>query len=435
MALQRKIHSVLAEWKEQPDKLALLVTGARQVGKTFAIREFGKREYDCFLEINFVETPSALAIFAGDLDANTVIASLTAFSDRPLTPGRTLVFLDEIQECPRARTAMKFLVEDGRFDYIESGSLLGVAYKEVPSYPVGYERHERMYPLTLQEFCWALGIQQETLDLAQELVGKGKPVPQAIHDRLMKAFFQYMVVGGMPAVVDVFASTQDMHRVQQLQQAIIELYKQDIAKYGNDKAHIRRIFEAIPAELDKKNKRFKLSDLSKTARMERYESDFMWLVDAGVALPCYNVTAPEAPLAINTQHNLFKLFLCDVGLLMAQAASSVRFDVLQGDLSVNWGSILENAVAQELTAHGMRLRYFDKSKYGEVDFLMEGEGRIIPLEAKSGKDHRVHKALSNVMAVGEWGLSNAVVLCRENVSRQGGIAYLPWYAMMFLPRG
>lgn len=432
MLLRRSAYQALLDWKNQPEHLALLITGARQVGKTFLVREFGKAEYQCFLEINFIETPSAMTIFDGDLDAKTLIASLTVFSDVPLIPGSTLVFFDEIQECPRARAAIKFLVEDGRFDYIESGSLLGVRYKEVPSYPVGYERHLRMYPLSFEEYCWSAGIQQETMDLAQERIEARKPVPEAIHTRLMKTFYQYMLIGGMPAAVSLFLETQDTKRVQDIQEAILDLYKQDIAKYGSNKTHIRRIFESMPAELDKKNKRFKLSDLSKSARMERYESDFMWLVDAGVALPCYNVTAPVGPLAINTQHTLFKLFLSDIGLLAAQMSSSVRLELLQGDLSVNWGSVLENAIAQELTAHGLELRYFDKSKYGEVDFLIESEGNIVPVEAKSGNDYQVHKTLRNIMTVKEWKLNEAIVLCKGNVKQDEEVSYLPWYAMMYL---
>ncbi len=432
MELERSVYATFAEWKRQPERLALLVTGARQIGKTYAIRKFGTAEYESFLEMNFIETPSAMSIFEGDLDATTLIASLTAYSSTPLIPGETLVFFDEIQECPRARTALKFLVEDGRFDYIASGSLLGVQYKNVPSYPVGYERHIQMHPLSLEEFYWASGIQKETLELAKSLMRKGQAIPSAVHGRLMHAFSQYMVMGGMPAAVSAFLETQDTKRVQEIQASILDLYKQDISKYGANKPHIRRIFESIPAELDKKNKRFKLSDLSKTARMERYASDFMWLIDAGVALPCYNVSAPVEPLAINEQHNLFKLFLCDIGLLASQMSSTVRLEFLQGELSANWGSILENAVAQELTAHGIKLRYFDKAKYGEVDFLLSTPQGTLPVEAKSGNDYESHKALSNIMDVREWKVDRAIVLCKGNVRLSERIAYLPWYAVMLL---
>ena len=195
---------------------------------------------------------------------------------------------------------------------------------------------------------------------------------------------------------------------------------------------VNAIFDAIPAQLDKKNRRFKLSDLAKTARMERYESDFMWLADAGVALPCYNVSAPTVPLQINLQHNLFKLFLCDCGLLSAASVGAVQFDIIQGDLSINQGSFLENVVAQELLAHGFRLSYYDKSKIGEVDFVLQRGSTILSVEAKSGSDFKIHRALDNLMDVEEWGLERAVVLCNGNVEKDGRVTYLPWYAVSFI---
>ncbi|HJH43124.1 DUF4143 domain-containing protein [Rubneribacter badeniensis] len=432
MALTRSIYSQFEAWKEAPRHGALLVAGARQVGKTFLIRQFARENYEVLLEINFVETPSAKSIFEGDLDAETLIANLTAFSGTALKPGGTLVFLDEVQECPKARTAIKFLVDDGRFDYIESGSLLGVLSGEVPSLPVGYEQMLRMHPLSLTEFFLENGVQQETLDLVRRCCEEGRPVPTVAHERLMRLFRLYLAVGGMPAAVQEFVETSDLARVLRVQRDIVGMYRQDIAKYAADKAHVHMIFDALPAELDKKNKRFKLSDLAKSARMERYASDFMWLVDAGVALPCYNAVAPQAPLAVNARHNLFKLFLCDVGLLSAASVGAVQFDLVQGDVSVNWGSFLENALAQELAVNGFDLFYYDKSKIGEVDFLIQKGSRVIPLEAKSGVDYAKHVALDNLMAVGEWQLGEAMVLCRGNVERCGRITYLPWYAAAFL---
>lgn len=432
MALKRTAYSEFEAWKNTPDHGALLVTGARQVGKTFLIREFAKANYEVVLEINFVETPSAKSIFEGDLSAETLIANLTAFSGVALKAHATLVFLDEIQECPQARTAIKFLVDDGRFDYIESGSLLGVLYSEVPSLPVGYERMLRMFPLSLEEFFIAVGVQPSVLDTVRQCCEARKTVPQVAHERLLRLFRLYLATGGMPAAVKEFVETNDLARVLQVQRDILALYRQDIAKYAPDKAHVHAIFDAIPAELDKKNKRFKLSDLSKTARMERYASDFMWLVDAGVALPCYNAVAPQTPLSVNAKHNLFKLFLCDVGLLSAASVGSVQFDLVNGDISINWGSFLENVVAQQLIVGGFDLFYYDKSRIGEVDFLLQKGRRIIPIEAKSGADCRKHAALDNLMAVGEWSLEEAVVLCHENVHQVGSITYMPWYAVAFL---
>lgn len=434
MALKRAALANLEQWKDDPNHRALLITGARQVGKTYLVREFARTHYEAFLEINFVRTPSAAAIFEDDLDANTVIANLTAFSGTALVPGKTLIFLDEIQECPRARTAIKFLVDDGRYDYIESGSLLGVRYKEVPSYPVGYETELRMYPLTLEEFFDANGVQPEVLEHARACCSGRTPVPSAMHERLLKLFRLYLVVGGMPAAVQEFVDSSDLARVLKIQTDILAQYRQDIARYASDKARVHAIFDHIPAELDKKNKRFKLSDLAKSARMERYASDFMWLADAGVALPCYNVTEPKAPLAINARHSLLKVFLCDVGLLSAATGGAVQFEILQGNVNVNWGSMLENAIAQQLVAHKFDLYYYDKQKIGEVDFLLQDGTNIIPLEAKSGKDFRKHAALDNLISVKEWRLDSAYVLCTCNIEQAEEVTYLPWYALISMER-
>ena len=432
MAIERALMQKLESWKANPARRALLLDGARQVGKTFAVRAFAKNHYDIFLEINFVETPGARAIFDGDLDAETIIMGLTAYSGTALVPGKTLVFFDEVQACPRARTAIKFLVDDGRFDYIESGSLLGVTCQHVESLPVGYEEEVRVFPLTFREFAEAAGIQRETIEHARQACQDGSLVPDVIHERLLRAFRIYMAVGGMPAAVQRFVDTSDLARVLEVQKGILALYRQDVAKYAPNKAHVNAIFDALPAELDAKNKRFMLSDLSKAARMERYASDFMWLADAGVALPCYNVTSPAAPLQINMQHNLFKLFLCDTGLLSAASVGAVQFSLLQGDVSINQGALLENVIAQQLVASGFKLFYYDKSKIGEIDFLMQRGSHVVPLEAKSGGDYTRHKALDNLMTVGEWGLEEAIVLCGANVSKQGGVKYLPWYAVSFL---
>ena len=435
MALERSVYRNLAAWKNSHDHKALLIDGARQVGKTFAIREFAKKYYRTSLEINFVETPSAKSIFEGDLDADTLIANLTAFSRERLYPNDTLVFFDEVQECPRARTAIKFLVDDGRFDYIESGSLLGVSYQNVPSLPVGYERALHMYPLTIDEFFSACGVDESITSRVRELCEGGLPIPDAIHERLTRLFRIYLAVGGMPAAVQRYVVTHDLAQVLLDQRAILDLYRQDITKYANDKAHVRAIFDALPSELDAKNKRFKLSDLSKSARSERYASDFMWLADSGVALPCYNTTAPQLPLEVNKKHNLFKLFLCDVGLLSAASSVPAQFDLIQGKLSINWGSFLENALAQEFSAHGFKLYYFDRQRLGEVDFLLQRNARVLPVEAKSGKDFHAHAALDNLLDVAEWDLDEAIVFCSGNVKRDGKVTYLPWYAASFLEQG
>lgn len=431
---ERDVWKKLDSWKRSDGRKALMLTGARQVGKTTVVREFGRREYSCFAELNFLADPQARKLFDGALDADTLVTNLTAYLRKALVPGGTLILLDEIQECPNARTAIKFLVEDGRFDYVETGSLLGVKTRQIASYPVGFEEPCRMYPMGFAEYCRANGVQSETIDLLKECFDEKNPVPEAVHQVMNRLWLSYIVVGGMPQVVARFVQTHDVARVVELQSDILALYRQDIAKYADSRetAKIRSIFDAIPSQLDDKNRRFVLADLGASARMNRYESCFLWLADAGVALPCYNVAAPTAPLAANEKHSLFKLFLSDTGLLCAACLGGVQHAVLGGDLEVNMGSILENVIAQELLSHGFSLNYFNSKRYGEIDFVLQDASAVLPVEVKSGGDWKRHKALDNVLAVGEWSIGEAYVLCRGNVSRQGRITYLPMYMSMFI---
>lgn len=430
--LYRKMYSSLVKWKNSKEKKALLITGARQTGKTYLIREFGKANYENFVEINFITEPKAAAIFTGNLNADTLIVNLTAYLRTPMAPGKTLVFFDEIQECPAARTAIKFLVEDGRFDYIESGSLLGVNYKKVRSYPVGYEETLQMYPMDFEEFVMAGGIQAQTLLHLKDCFDKAAPVSEAVHQTMSDLFRYYIIVGGMPAAVQKFMDTRDIGEVLKIQTDILGMYRQDITKYSqNDKNRIKDIFDRIPAELNAKNRRFMLADIRKTARMNRYESSFVWLADAGVALPCHNIIQPCVPLKINEQSNLFKLFLCDTGLLCAASMENVQFDILNGDLTVNMGSILENTFAQLLKSNGFELRYMNRKNMGEIDFVLQQGKTIVPVEIKSGGDYGSHPALSNMLKVLEWDIRKARVFCRGNISVHEQIIYLPWYMIMF----
>jgi predicted AAA+ superfamily ATPase len=430
--LYRKLYQRLESWKNTDHKKALLITGARQTGKTYLIRAFADKNYPNVLEINFITEPTAAAIFAGNLDAETLIVGLTAYARKPLTPGKTLVFLDEIQECPNARTAIKFLVEDGRFDYIESGSLLGVNYKEVLSYPVGYEETLQMYPLDFEEFALANGVQQETLNHLQQAYETLMPVNDAVHQTMNELFRYYVIVGGMPEAVQRFVSNHDIGEVLAIQQDILALYRQDITQYARkDKIRIKDIFDRIPAELNTQNRRFMLSDISKTARMGRYESSFTWLSDAGVALPCYNIAEPKIPLKLNEKSNLFRLYLSDTGLLCAATLENVQLSILAGDLDINMGSLLENVFAQILKAAGFELRYMNKKGIGEIDFVLQRNKKIVLVEIKSGKDYKTHAALNNALALDEWNIQDAIVFCSGNVEQTGTIAYLPWYLAMF----
>lgn len=431
--LDRDISSRLQAWKKQEKKKALCIIGARQIGKTTAIREFARENYNCFLEINFILDQGAERIFDGSYDADTIIENLTAYKMQTLEPGRTLIFLDEIQECPNVRTAIKFLVEDGRFDYIESGSLLGVKYRQVSSYAVGFEEVVSMYPMCFSEFAAANGVKQQTLDLLQRCLEEKKEIPEPVHEAMLKLFYSYIVVGGMPAVVQEYVQSHDIGRVVQAQNNILELCRLDIAKYagGTERIKIQAVFDSIPAQLNEKNRRFFLNSVNENARMNRYENVFLWLSDAGVALPVYNVTEPAAPLKLNEKRNLFKLFLCDTGLLCAACMDRIQFELLKGNMKVNMGSILENVMAQSLKSNGFTLHYFDSKKYGEVDFVIENGTSVELKEIKSGADYRKHPAMDKISGVSNWKFRRKTVYYGGNIETDGETEYLPWYLVMF----
>lgn len=431
--LKREISERLYSWKNENKKKALCVIGARQIGKTTIIREFARKEYEYFVEVNFILDKGADQIFDGKLDADTIIENLTAFKMQKLEPGKTLIFLDEIQECPNARCAIKFLVEDGRFDYIESDSLLGVKYKEVPSYAVGFEEIVYMYPMNFREFLGANGVQETTFAALQSCYEKHEKVPQVMHETLLKLFAAYIVVGGMPDVVQTYVNTHDIGKVIQVQRNILELYRQDIAKYaeGSDKKKIKVIFDSIASQLDDKNRRFVLNHIDENGRMNRYENAFLWLSDVGVALPSYNVTEPQIPLQLNEKRNLFKLFMGDTGLLCASCMENIQFELLQGNMEVNMGSILENVFAQLIKSNGFHLNYFDSKKYGELDFVIQNGLKVDVLEIKSGNDYKKHSAMNKVSEVENWEFGRCIVFCKGNVEMEDQIEYFPWYMVMF----
>lgn len=431
--LRRRAFEKLSDWKNGPAKKALCIVGARQIGKTTLIREFGKREYAHFVEINFVTDERATEIFDGRLTADEIITNLTAYAQTPLESGKTLILLDEVQECPRARAAIKFLVEDGRFDYIESGSLLGVRYQEIKSYPVGFEEIYRMYPLDFEEFLWANGVQNATIEYLRECFEKRERVSDSVHDTINRLFYSYMIVGGMPENVQIYVDTHDIARVIRNQRSILELYRLDIAKYafGNDKQKAKAIFDSIPSQLNEKNRRFILTAIDPNGRQQRYEDSFNWLADAGVALPCYNVREPQPPLQLNEKRNLFKLFMNDTGLLCAACMENIQFSILKGELGINMGSILENMVAQQLVCNGYALHYYDSKKTGEIDFVVQRGMSVDLVEVKSGADYKKHPALCRMTTVDNWKFGKCMVFCRSNVEEEGEILYLPWYLIMF----
>lgn len=431
--LKRKIDSYIRNFYETTTN-ALLVTGARQIGKTFSIREFGK-SFKSFIEINFVDHPEAVGIFKGAKNGSDILFRLSAITSVPLIKGETLIFFDEVQKCPEIVTAIKFLVDEGSYRYILSGSLLGVELKDLRSEPVGYMGVKDMYPLDFEEFIMCMGINKNVVTSLRDTWEQRIPVDDFVHAKLMELFRLYLIVGGMPAAVSKYLESNNLQEVIAVQQQIIRLYKRDIAQYDPaNKLYIEEIFNLIPPELDAKNKRFILKRLNENAKFERYQNSFLWLKNAGVALPVYNVEEPKAPLLLARSRNLFKLFQSDIGLLAAQYAEGIQLRIIQGDKDINHGSIYENAIAQELVAHGVEPYYYNNKKRGELDFIIELGGRILPIEVKSGKDYEIHRALSNIMDCSEYNLQEAVILNNDNLRVEGKLVYAPVYMVMFLER-
>lgn len=431
--IKRRITSEIENFFNNHDRKALLITGARQVGKTFSIREYGHRAFKNFVEINLFENKDAVKTLAGFKNTKDLLTRLTSLIDAPLIEGETLIFIDEIQLMSDLITAVKFLVDDGRYRYIFSGSLLGVELKEIRSIPVGYMSVMEMHPLSIEEFFLASGVNESIINNIKKAFDNQSPVEPYIHEKLMSLFRLYLIVGGMPEAVQVYLDTFDLNRVLDIQKFILATYQKDIVNHTTaENLFIRDIFDSIPSELNNPNKRFILKNLNENAKFRRYEESFLWLTKAGIALPVYNIEEPKAPLVLNKLRNLFKLFSNDVGLLASRYASGIQARILRGDDSINYGSIYENAVAEELFSNGLNPFYFNSKKQGEVDFVVQVNDSVLPIEVKSGKDYSRHNALKNIMENESYGLKRAVVLTNDNVKVKGNVVYLPVYMAAFI---
>ena len=437
--LSRKLDNII-ERHYANNKSALLLKGARQVGKTSAIRKYATEQKMNLIEINFYEDDSACNIFKGSQNAKDVLLRISAHTKKKTSLPNTMIFFDEVQKCPEVITWIKFLVDEGSCKYALSGSLLGVELKGVESVPVGYMSVKEVFPLDIEEFSRCLGLSDEVLTSVAEAFEKRTPVDNIVHASLIKMVYLYLVVGGMPAAVQAYVDTNDLNVVEEKQKEILELYKWDISQYDPDKKlEINEIFNLIPSELDAKNKRFILKNLNEHARFSRYENSFLWLKNAGVAIPTLNIQEPTFSFKLNELRNLFKLFQNDVGLLTSQYASGIQLQLLQGEVKQNYGAIYENLVAQELYCHGFggdehELHYFNSKKQGELDFVIAQNGKVIPIEVKSGKDYERHNALSNVLANDDYNIDFAYVLTNDNLHIEGKRIYMPIYMLMFIKK-
>ena len=431
--MYRKDSIIIEEWLKSSDK-ALLVTGARQIGKTWLIREeIAKSGYHKF-EVNFIDQPDLVDYLNVKMSADEFLVKLKMIMPEDCKPQETIVFFDEIQKCPEIVTKIKFLVEEGSFKYVMSGSLLGVELKGIASVPVGYLTVLRMYPMDFEEFMIANNVSKTTLEMLKEKFETCQPVDEFIHQKLLSLFFIYLIVGGMPDAVKTYIATKDIREVDKVQRDIVALYKEDFSQYESEdkKLKLISIYDIIPAELNKQNKKFVFTMLDKELKFDRYENSFLWLKDAGVALPVYNVEAPVIPLKASKSSNVFRLFSNDTGLLTSAYPAETKLELINKNSEVNNGAHFENAVAQQLTANGLEPYFCKKKNIGELDVLVEMGGKVVPIEVKSGKAYKAHKALDNFMKIPDYHIDRAYVLSAANVEQEGAVVYLPVYMCYLL---
>ena len=434
--LKRKIEQKLIEWKSSKDHKPLIIKGCRQCGKTYSVLEFAKKNYKNVVYLNFFLNPSYVSIFSGSLEVDNVVMLISAMLGQKaiFEEGNTVLILDEIQECPDARTALKFFKIDGRYDVIGTGSLLGVkGYgKDPKSIPVGFETVIDMYPLDFEEFLWANGINENVIDVLKKCLNKQEVVPEAIHNRMKQLLLEYIVVGGMPDAVNVFVDTKKMNDVLKIQRDIIYSYKDDMVKYadGKDKSNIKECFESIPNQLAKENKKFQYSLIEKRSPASKYLGCLQWIEDAGIIRRCYNLSNTELPLDGNAQKDIFKVYMCDIGLFISMLEDGTQFDILQGRLYGYKGAIFENYIADIFVKGGKKLYYFHKDSGLEVDFVIryENECTLLEVKAKNGNTKSTRTILENP---NKYHVYKAIKLGDHNVGYNKNILTLPLY-MAFL---
>ena len=439
--LNRKIINRIEKYLLSNSKRMLIVDGARQVGKSFIIRHIGKKLFSNFIEINMENDKQKDQLFANAKTLEDFMLALSFFAGNKMKDrANTLVFIDEIQVYDHLLTLVKFLMEDGRFKYIASGSQLGVALKTTQSIPIGSIEIAHMYPLDFEEFLYANNIGDLAIDTIRNHFFNFQPLEENLHNKVMDLFRKYLLVGGFPDAVNTFLAEHNIVSVRRVHKNILELYKRDAAKYeldSNKKLKIQRIYDMIPSSLENKKKRIVVKDIENKVgkRMNNYQDEFDYLISSGIALEVQAVSNPIYPIAESTSKNLLKLYLNDVGLLTNILYRNNISPILSDSCSINLGSVYENVVAQELSAHNFSLHYYDNKKKGEVDYLVDDADNlcVLPIEVKSGKDYTIHSALDSFLACKEYKVHRAIVFSNERkVQIINGITYLPIYFSAFL---
>lgn len=439
--LYRKIRSYIADYLNSDEDKILLIEGARQIGKSYIIRNAGTEYYANYVEINFVADDEGDRIFKNVRTTDDFYLKLSMVAGTRLDRyDNTLVFIDEIQHYPQFLTMLKFLREEHRYRFISSGSLLGIALKGTVSIPVGSVIIKKMYQLDFEEFLIANDFGSEAIGHLRKSFEQKQSLSPEIHDKVLGLFKRYLLVGGMPDAVNEYLATHNIVKVREAQEAIRLLYGIDASRYEETTARklfIRRIYDMIPSQMENKKKRIVAKDIRdrKGDRFSNYIEEFEYLISSGISIASHAISNPKYPLAESQQKNLLKLYMNDVGILSSQLYQYNVQPVLNDMDSINLGSLYESAVAQELKAHYNKLFYYDNKQKGEVDFLVDDSSTmsVLPIEVKSGKDYTIHSALDNLMAVQDYHIVSSVVLSNEREIRtKGNINYLPIYHVMFM---
>ena len=444
--LKRKIEDSLTLWKDSAGHKPLVIMGIRQCGKTFIAQHFAETNYKTVVYINFIKQPERITAFLGAKDVDTILLNLSAqISGVTFTPGETCFIFDEIQECPEARTSLKFFKEDRRFDVIATGSLLGVqGYGDelkkqhrrlsktkdsgINSVPVGSEDIIEMYPLDFEEFLWANGMSTGVIDALSKCYAQESPVPAGIHVALKNMLNLYVAVGGLPDAVNAFLRTNNMNEVRKVYQSILKEYRDDMVKYApdKDKPHIRECFNSVPKQLAKENKKFQYSKVKPGGRGETYAGSLQWLEDAGIICRCYNTDITGLPMEGNAKDNVFKVYMSDIGLLVEMLGEGTRADILQGNLGGFKGAIYENLMADTLHKKTQNLYYFQKDSGLELDFLVRMNGECVPLEVKA-KSSKAKSARTVLNHPEKYHVKQIIKFGDYNIGREGQLLTLPSY--------
>lgn len=448
--LRRKVENTLEQWKSTSGHKPLVIMGIRQCGKTFIVQHFAAAHYKTVVYINFIKQPERINAFVGSKDVNVILLNLSAqIQGVSFTPGDTCFIFDEIQECPEARTSLKFFKEDGRFDVIATGSLLGVQgygdekkkqrrrlveLKEpgINSVPVGSEDIIEMYPLDFEEFLWANGLSEDVVETLRKCYREEKPVPAGIHVAMKQFLNLYVTIGGLPEPINVFLKTNNMNEVSKAYKSILKEYRDDMVKYApdKDKPHIRECFNSIPKQLAKDNKKFQYNKVKPGGRSDTYLGSLQWLEDAGIICRCYNTDITGLPMEGNAKDNVFKVYTADIGLLVEMLGPGVRADILQGNLGGFKGAIYENLMADTLHKKEQNLYYFQKDSGMELDFLVRINGECVPLEVKAKTAQA--KSVKTVLNHPEkYKVKHVIKFGDFNIGRDGQLLTLPNY-MQFL---